>query len=52
MWQTWEQMTILLKRGLDVSPVITHRLPIERYEEAFALLESGAAGKVILTLES
>ncbi|OFX33905.1 MAG: L-threonine 3-dehydrogenase [Armatimonadetes bacterium RBG_16_67_12] len=52
MWQTWEQMTILLKRGLDVSPVITHRLPLERFEEAFALLESGEAGKVILTLES
>jgi len=51
LWQTWEQMTVLLKRGLDVSPVITHRFPLERFEEAFALLESGDAGKVILTLE-
>ncbi|MDR7418526.1 MAG: L-threonine 3-dehydrogenase [Armatimonadota bacterium] len=52
MWQTWEQMTVLLRRGLDVSPVITHRLPLDRFDEAFALLESGEAGKVILTLES
>jgi threonine 3-dehydrogenase len=52
LWQTWEQMTILLKRGLDITPVITHRLPLEQYAEAFALLESGEAGKVILTLES
>lgn len=52
MWQTWEQMTVLLKRGLDVSPIITHRLPLERFEEAFSLLESGEAGKVILTLEA
>jgi len=51
LWQTWEQMTVLLRRGLDISPVITHRLPLDRFEEAFARLESGEAGKVILTLE-
>ncbi|MBI3998533.1 MAG: L-threonine 3-dehydrogenase [Armatimonadetes bacterium] len=52
LWQTWEQMTALLRRGLDVAPVITHRFPLERFAEALALLESGQAGKVILTLES
>ena len=52
LWQTWEQMTALLRRGLDVAPVITHRLPFDQFAEAFALLESGEAGKVILTLES
>jgi threonine 3-dehydrogenase len=51
LWQTWEQMTTLLRRGLDVLPVITHRLPLDRFDEAFASLESGGAGKVILTLE-
>jgi threonine 3-dehydrogenase len=51
LWQTWEQMTTLLRRGLDVSPVITHRLPLEQFEDAFTRLESGEAGKVILTLE-
>jgi threonine 3-dehydrogenase len=51
LWQTWEQMTVLLRRGLDIAPVITHRLPLDRFNEAFALLESGEAGKVILILE-
>ncbi len=48
MWRTWEQATALLRKGLDVTPVITHRLPLERFEEAFALLGSATAGKVIL----
>lgn len=50
MWQTWEQATALLKNGLDVTPVITHRLPLDGFEEAFELLESASAGKVILYL--
>lgn len=50
MWQTWEQVTALLRSGLDVTPVITHRLPVDRFEEAFELLRSGSAGKVILYL--
>ncbi len=52
MWQTWEQMNTLLRQGLDIRPIITHRLPLERFEEAFKRLASGEAGKVILTIES
>lgn len=48
VWQTWMQGTALLRNGLDVTPVITHRLPLERFAEAFELLRSGTAGKVIL----
>ena len=50
MWETWEQASALLNMGLDITPVITHRFPLERFEEAFALLQSGEAGKVILYL--
>jgi len=50
IWETWEQATGLLRRGLDITPVITHVLALERFEEAFALLRSGSAGKVVLTL--
>lgn len=50
LWETWEQATALLRNGLDVTPVITHRLPLERFQEAFELLRSGTAGKVILYL--
>jgi threonine 3-dehydrogenase len=52
LWQTWEQMTTLLRRGLDVSATITHRFPLESFDEAFRLLESGDAGKVILTIDA
>lgn len=52
MWQTWEQMSAMLLQGLDIRPVITHRLPLERFDEAFERLASGGAGKVILTIES
>jgi len=51
LWQTWAQMTALLRRGLDIAPIITHRLPLDEFARAFELLESGEAGKVILTLE-
>lgn len=51
LWQTWEQMTALLLRGLDITPVITHGLPLAEFARAFELLEAGDAGKVILTLE-
>jgi threonine 3-dehydrogenase len=50
MFRTWQQTTTLLSTGrVDVTPVITHRFPLERYEEAFATTASGSSGKVILS---
>jgi threonine 3-dehydrogenase len=51
LWETWYEATALLASGLDIRPVITHRLPMTRFAEAFALLRSGKCGKVILTVE-
>jgi threonine 3-dehydrogenase len=49
MYETWYQMDNLLGSGrLDVRPAITHVMPMERFEEAIGLLESGQAGKVVL----
>lgn len=48
MYETWYKMLAMLETGLDVSPVITHRLPADEYKEAFSIMESGACGKVIL----
>jgi len=48
MYETWYKMTVMLQSGLDISPVITHRLPWHRYEEGFAAMQSGNSGKVIL----
>ncbi len=48
MYETWYKTISLLQSGLDLSPVITHELPIERYQEGFEIMASGQSGKVIL----
>ena len=48
MFETWYKMSSMLQSGLDLSPVITHRFPVDDYQEAFELMESGQSGKVIL----
>ncbi|MFI5261654.1 MAG: L-threonine 3-dehydrogenase [Candidatus Limnocylindrales bacterium] len=48
MWETWYRTTALLEEGLDLSPIITHRLPLDRFAEAFDLVAAGHAGKVVL----
>jgi threonine 3-dehydrogenase len=51
LWETWYEGTALLAAGVDIRPVITHRLPLPRFAEAFDLMRSGKCGKVILTVE-
>ena len=48
MFETWYKMASMLQSGLDISPVITHRLPIEDYQLGFEAMASGQSGKVIL----
>lgn len=48
MYETWYMMTVMLQSGLDIAPVITHRFPYTEYERAFAAMQSGRSGKVIL----
>ena len=48
MYETWYKMTVMLESGLDISPVITHRLNWHDYEDGFAAMRSGDSGKVIL----
>jgi threonine 3-dehydrogenase len=48
MYETWYMMSVMLHSGLDISPVITHRFPADRFEEAFAAIRTGETGKVIL----
>ncbi|MBO6837155.1 MAG: L-threonine 3-dehydrogenase [Alphaproteobacteria bacterium] len=50
MFETWYKMVSMLQTGLDVTPVITHRLPFEKFEDGFAALNSGRACKVVLDL--
>ena len=52
MYETWFQMEALLRdSAIDLSPVITHRLPLTRFDEAMHLLESGEASKILLTVK-
>jgi threonine 3-dehydrogenase len=48
MYETWYQMTVMLESGLDIKPVITHRFKWNEFEQGFAAMRSGEAGKVIL----
>jgi threonine 3-dehydrogenase len=48
LFDTWYRTTALLEEGLDLSPIITHRLPLADYAQAFDLVASGHAGKIVL----
>ena len=48
MYETWYKMTAMIQGGLDISPIITHTLPINDYLDAFKIMNDGKAGKVIL----
>jgi threonine 3-dehydrogenase len=51
MYETWHQMTRFLLAGeFDPTPVITHRFPLEGFEEALRVIKSGEAGKVIFEI--
>jgi threonine 3-dehydrogenase len=48
MYETWYKMTVMLQSGLDIGPVITHRLPYTEFQKGFEVMLSGRSGKVIL----
>ena len=49
MYGTWVQMTALLKAGrLNLEPLFGEREPLEKFEDAFAKLHGGLAGKILL----
>lgn len=51
MYETWYQCTGFLRnRLLDLSPIITHQLPFESFEDGLRLMQDGKAGKVVLHL--
>ena len=51
IFETWYKMTVMLQSGLDLDPLITHRLPYDKFEEGFAAAIAGEAGKVVLNWE-
>ena len=51
MWETWYQMEQMIISGLDLTPVITHRFPIDEFQKGLDVMEEGHCGKVILDWE-
>ena len=48
MFETWYAMSALLRSGLDISGVITHRFAAADWAEGFATARAGRCGKVVL----
>jgi len=48
MYETWYKMTVMIESGLNIEPVITHRLDYTEYEQGFAAMHAGTSGKVVL----
>jgi len=48
MFETWYKMASLLQSGLDLSPILTHSMPIDQFQEGFDIMCSGQSGKVVL----
>ena len=49
-WDVWEKCLTMMGLGqIDLERMITHELPIDRWEEAFELVENKTAVKVVLT---
>lgn len=52
MFETWYRMAGLIHSGLDLAPVITHRLPLAEFRDGFEIMASGQSGKIILDWEN
>ena len=52
MFETWYKMAALLQSGLNVRPIITHRLPFTEYRRAFEIMGAGQSGKVVMNWET
>jgi threonine 3-dehydrogenase len=49
MYETWVQMTALLKAGrVNLEPLFGERMELENFESAFAKLQNGLAGKILM----
>jgi threonine 3-dehydrogenase len=48
MFETWYWMSTLVRAGLDIRPVITHRFAADDFEKGFETVHSAECGKVVL----
>jgi len=48
MYETWYKMAAMIRSGLDISRIITHRMPVDEYLRGFDIMKSGQSGKILL----
>lgn len=48
MFETWYKMSAMVESGLDLTPLITHRLHYTDFQKGFEAMDSGRSGKIIL----
>ena len=48
MYETWYKMVSILQSGLDLSPILTHQMGVDQFQEGFDIMLSGNSGKVVL----
>ncbi|WP_421592984.1 L-threonine 3-dehydrogenase [Shinella sp. M27] len=48
MFETWYKMIAFVQGGLDLSPIITHRIGINDFRDGFEAMRSGNSGKVVM----
>ena len=52
MFETWYQTEELVRSGrVDLQDIITHVLPFEEFDQAFELMRSGEAAKIVLDVK-
>ena len=51
MYETWYKMSVMIESGLNIAPVITHRLDYRDFQQGFDAMNTGSASKVILNWE-
>nr|WP_246789216.1 L-threonine 3-dehydrogenase [Akkermansia glycaniphila] len=49
MFETWHKMDKMVRGGLNIAPIITHRLPYTEFKEGFDAMNTGRSGKVVLS---
>jgi threonine 3-dehydrogenase len=48
IFETWYKMTVMIQSGLNLKPVITHRMSYHDFKDGFETMIAGNSGKIIL----
>ncbi len=49
IWDTWKTTSRLLASGLDIEPIISHRLKLSEFRTGLEAMQTGQSGKVVMT---